>query len=1067
MFINGKLFFEFNTLNESTDYLLKNTLNEHFDLRVYRLVEKPTLSKRSTSTSSLFNPRRLSLGENLRQRSVPYTRRPSVISVSMESLQSNVSNVSSISSDTSLEQYTGLADTSCKSIFIQRSYGRISNKGTNNQKTKKLKYNLIFQSKFELTDVPWAQGGVDISFKDEEKSKEFQWHIELLHCSRISSNGHANEVLTQQSACQLLKNVYQAEFQGMTEKELSKWNGELGKSGKNLLAILAPHFRRRSWDSMIGWTLLKLQPIFTTLNLSVIKQSIKDIQLTTLDDEESTLIAKLKIFCINRLSHFDITNTLDGSINDIHYLQDLVNILNLLLPNKTIIEQKWRDEIRSGIMMAITETNQFQPKHSSRNKLTVLANINDNLLNGYTIPNLDYIAKKVDKEFGNHHWRPLLACATLNVVFPMLQRELRRYQYYKIKISSNDMKEKESYVAWSRLTLQLHKNLTTIAKVAKIRKHAEQFERFNYVFEPCYDVWVQSCAMKALEQVNRVVELEKHKNLRFHSYSSVEVTDAVQSTRDLDAMQGAIDVKAIFYSAQRTKEQIDWLVPEKALQFGSDLYKKLYEVFNTYVEKLQEMVLEDDEFDPHELNYVLKSMFHTVAFLDNCFDKLKHDISSINHSENPTSLVHNSSTDEVKKFLLGREICRDTLLIAFCKGQKQDFLDVLTHGSNSIAHKEVHRLICRGNYSFDGYLQGLLSYFERNLLQNIEDNTISVQLKECNQILKENLIKVSEEALQQYYKEKIKSCRNERVYKNMLKTLKNIKLLKKAYDVLGNPYLIEEIENDINLKISYTQTLVSRYLDVYCSLVAEMSCEQADSPLMCFGETSFTVGIKEHRLYLAIKSVSNLIPRPGNESCNFSIQILLMPTIGTESECIEYKSTPMVENKTSHLFDLLSPSPALMTPTKTSRVFSFKPFPFSGKSKFYNKLDSYVFDFELGKTIDEPLKFLELRLYDHTLGNLIKYFRGHFILPITNSNISTITLMEEFLYGYDERFKICGKFTQYLEDYNQSYPRLKTVYNELNFRVKTDPVACNFVKCQRRLSSNYLRKEKGSIKPKK
>jgi hypothetical protein len=29
MFINGKLFFEFNTLNESTDYLLKNTLNEH------------------------------------------------------------------------------------------------------------------------------------------------------------------------------------------------------------------------------------------------------------------------------------------------------------------------------------------------------------------------------------------------------------------------------------------------------------------------------------------------------------------------------------------------------------------------------------------------------------------------------------------------------------------------------------------------------------------------------------------------------------------------------------------------------------------------------------------------------------------------------------------------------------------------------------------------------------------------------------------------------------------------------------------------------------------------------
>ena len=44
--------------------------------------------------------------------------------------------------------------------------------------------------------------------------------------------------------------------------------------------------------------------------------------------------------------------------------------------------------------------------------------------------------------------------------------------------------------------------------------------------------------------------------------------------------------------------------------------KKLVGIFMNYMKRLKEIVLRDDEFEPHELIYILKSMFYSVTFLD-------------------------------------------------------------------------------------------------------------------------------------------------------------------------------------------------------------------------------------------------------------------------------------------------------------------------------------------------------------------------------------------------------------------------------------------------------------------
>ena len=1051
MYVNGKLAFEFNKNNNIASFPINNTLIGNIEFRVYRVIQEKkrvATSKKTPSILSALTPRRLTV----KRRSFDPQLRASTESFCSLRRKSSCHYL-----ENEMQQQYGNMNSSDTVISIERSVNELSSTGSIRRKKKKLKYELVFQTQFQISDVPWRNeqtGGIDRTYMDNELCCEFKWHVELLHSSQNSTNTYTEAVLNQEVAQQLLWYIYHAELNGMTETTLSKWDGTFCSNAQNVLAILAPHFRFTKWKTMIGWTLLKLQPLFTQVNIiKQIKEFIQAIELENLNKENSTLIANFGSFCLHQLSHFDVTKSLLGSLSSKEYLQDLINTLNVLVPK---IDLKWKDELKQKIMKVLMNTANFHQIFTPQGTLDELRSINESLLEGYVFPNLEFISTNVEKQFGDDLWRPVLAQSILDVILPILQNKLCHFQTdHETDASFGAIgKEESGYKMCGILSLKLYKHVTRLLKIADIKENSEEFQQFYHSFGPCLNIWAHNCAMKAQEQVNVVIKLEENKDLTFNSYRNVDVTDSVSMNfANIDAMQGAIEVKGIFHTAQITWSDINWLTPGRSLEFGKNLYKRLYSVFQTYVQKLHEMVLRDNEFWPHELNYILKSMFHSASFLDRFLDRIQNELGANNHdgSDNLILSRGNSTAEDARKTLQG---LRDTMVHAFCKGQKQHLLYFLKYWQQQNPdRKEIYDRLCGNNYSFHGYIHGLLYYFEENLLQDIEDENLLIQLKHCNQILKENIIIVGEHAIQQYYAETVKPLCDNNAYENLLKTVNEIKQQKAQYDVTGNPSLMDDIEKEINLKLSSTHGLVSKYLGAYCNLLTDMSHTDPES-LNCVGEICFNVGLKDNRLYVSLKSVNNLVPRPGYVSCSFSLHILLLPMLLNKTDCIESKWTPMVDDKINYLFDIASP---IKLSTKTSRPTLLKTFTFSGLPKFTNKLEAYTIDFELESIIDEPPKYLELRLYDHTLGSLIKHFRGHLILPLTKPNVCNIKLLDDFLYGCNEKYKICGKFTRYLEESHQRDTRVKVPFNELCFRTK-DAIACNFIKSRKSISSTYTRK---------
>ena len=1059
MYVDGIEFFEFSIDSNTTHHLIKNTLNGKIELKIYKLVEEKDESRRRSSLMPDALTKRFSITSTSsakQKHSIIRKYSNGSIFKPTSSFTSLGSNISSNSSECSIHMSNGLNTKTLRdTITIQRSYNDLSNKGVPKQKIKRLTYDLIFHKAFEVVDVPWSSGGLEVSYLDNDYEEYFKWNVQILHASQIPGKRQKCPVLRKETAENLLWNIYHTELQHKSKDELLNWNGIICQSAKNLLAILSPHFRYSEWQTMIALTLLKLQKVFKSLSLTIIHDSLQKMDLTYLAKDDIELVSHFISFCLQQLSYFDVTGSLLKSPNGSWNTKDVTGILKWFAPSKLTIYPNWDMELRAQIVKNIKDAHFYS---TLPDKLKVLDDLSSKFIKGFVLPNLDYIEKRVGGRSQFNILLHVFAQAMFEVLTPWLQDVL----HYSKKFSDMDVYSEQStdnkmaLKEWTNVTLQLYRDSATIAKRAQ---NLEQVQKLHLVFEPCFDVWIQTCEINALEQLNRVIKMEEAKDLMFQTYNNSENTamslekrthgETDNAMRNLDTIEGALGVKGIFFSATKVLSDIDWLVPTKEFEFGKALYEKLEEIFKKYIAKLQEMVLRDDEFEPHELIYILKSMFYSVTFLDESLS----DCLKIKAHNDPAcgASPKDSGCEELQKTVYGRDRCRDALIKAFCDGQDKHLTAFLMLGSEN-KNEFSDRICINNNHSFIGYMDGLLLYFERNLHEEIGDMHVETQLKKSNQALKENILLVGDAAISQYYRGKVKPSRDKDAYQEILDTLNKISLLKKQHNGVGNPEILAEIKEDIKLKLTFTWSLISNYLGAYSNQLNERSNSESG-----LGEICFNVGIKEGRIYVSLRSIHDLIPRTGYDKCNFSIRILLTPVMGESRECFEQICTPVVENKISYLFDVSSPnspSHSSLRPTMPKGVTSaLKKFSFSGRSKVAaTKLEVYTINFELGKS--GPGKFLELRLYDHSMANMVSHFRGHFILPITKKNVGNINILNDFLDDVcTEKFKIRGKFMPYLEAANQSDKSLRTIYHELEMRQREDPFAFSFVKNQKRLSN--------------
>ena len=204
---------------------------------------------------------------------------------------------------------------------------------------------------------------------------------------------------------------------------------------------------------------------------------------------------------------------------------------------------------------------------------------------------------------------------------------------------------------------------------------------------------------------------------------------------------------------------------------------------------------------------------------------------------------------------------------------------------------------------------------------------------------------------------------------------------------------------------------MSRYLELLCNA----HCTQNDNA----GMVRFVVGLVGNKVCVNLKNVI-LTPRKGKETCNFRIDVAILPIKRGPSCFSSSKSTEIYHNRNVVIFDM-------------------------DETKHKHKED-YKFEFDLGEEPnvseqDDCVKYLEISFYDISSALLWKYFRGHVLIPINNDVIKFQTCDEFNFYSQTTSNLVEGKFmfADTMESFNDTLndkngDLLIAAYNELKQR---------------------------------
>ncbi len=188
-------------------------------------------------------------------------------------------------------------------------------------------------------------------------------------------------------------------------------------------------------------------------------------------------------------------------------------------------------------------------------------------------------------------------------------------------------------------------------------------------FQPCLKEWVVAAALKANEQVQRVLEIEREAHqakmtssvfdetkkkkpsslFKFKARPGkkkqfLETISRLESAsiwefdqeHENDWIEGAISVNGIFQTCNNTWKSLEWPDPVQSLEFGTGLFQAVNGVFKVYTNGLHEIIMLDKYFDHHELVLGLNSIFTAFRYLDSFMASLRdlmHNLATKNDDD--------------------------------------------------------------------------------------------------------------------------------------------------------------------------------------------------------------------------------------------------------------------------------------------------------------------------------------------------------------------------------------------------------------------------------------------------
>ena len=491
----------------------------------------------------------------------------------------------------------------------------------------------------------------------------------------------------------------------------------------------------------------------------------------------------------------------------------------------------------------------------------------------------------------------------------------------------------------NKTTFSLFKTLRRMFKYVDSKAAATTFvNEINIfdVFRPCLSSWVNCTANEAKLHVQNLIKLTEEdlkKNPKTPAWYLNPET--IQTWEENNVL-----FQQILQSCHKTWVELEWIILEENLWFGSELFCKANEICKEqYIEGINKIVMMDKEFDQQELVLCLITLYKVLNYLDpfkTSLEQLRNkgqiELDSI---EYPKYKHFSQKISEAEESVHSKVL---EMIDNFCSGQKEKFKKFIKDRKffkSETDHSELD------TDNLLGYLNELLKFIHQHLhcdlsdLNNDIDNDYSYKRYEV--IITDKLFQILED-------EMLKMAEKQKENKEILRKLFQYMMLFRSNFFFDESLKLKEGMQKLEIEQMDTAKLVNQFLN-------NSNLSEEDKR----GNIKFKAWRQFDNLSISIKNVSELKAKPKKATLDFSI------TVSIHGIKQKHK-TKMVKDVTNYIFDI---------------------------SESDNEEKVFTFD----KTDSE--QFLQIVLYDHSQ-KLRKYFRGIYFQPLHEIESNPKTQSKQF-----------------------------------------------------------------------
>ena len=838
-----------------------------------------------------------------------------------------------------------------------------------------------------INSIPWKLGRI-LNVGD------IKLHLELRSKFISSSKGQKIELIVIRKLLHVLyfhelnsvsNNLSSREFVDGCDGSL--WNGYLGADASNILSILRPYCSSKEWHAMVLWTLLGIRTFFPEIKSKILNFHLKYVvelnKFNYLDGIYGFNVASINDFVVENYRQFCVRKITKCQVSDFQNKRCIEEI-KFLIKNLILLNGNDMKEDRTNMITQIGENVREEMLEFTRSDSDLIQCLNrwENWIIGYE-STLQAIQDKFG-DFAAQTWCPILS---LIVIKEALSGTGRILNILQSKETSNKKEQPERII-------EVYMQIKSLFKYKEGCNCEAAKKEFFQSFQSCLSQLLHLMGEKARSHIFTAVNQQKQCFIKKAADKTAVYQNPKTNELDiLDEIALANDITGILQCIRCAWKQI--LQPYQreggiCLQF----LQTLHELFMFHVDSIKKEILAENEFLLSKYSKIIMALIHVeYKFMDEIY-----------FNEMRVDEMKDFDQENIKRMREVVEQKVNSITDCFCSFQSKN-MKVYFEKTNVITEGSIEYQKLNKGITMRGHIKGILTDLHDTIerYSNIGNETSTEKLEESflglntdtnygKRSLRTKIFQLEEETINLYFeklenKKKLPllkrkastriskaspisprhsklstdtlSCKPSHHQDDLLSYQEFIDILDQSQSLreeegLENSAVLTKIYNKLRMKTLTTLQLISKYL--------ELTCEANKNQDENTGLIRYVIGRVGSTLNVCLKNVT-VKTREGKDSCNFRIKIALLPIRHNVAKCFISKSTPIHRDKNTVIFDLDDNQP---NPNKHNFEFDLE--------------DDTNFREE-----DNFTQYLEMNLYDMSTNYFSKFFRGHVLVPLTNT----------------------------------------------------------------------------------